>query len=59
MPVSVNLAKEELVLFEEPSIPPLPPAMRTSPFTRWLVGIPEADKEKANVKDFVTSGLPA
>ena len=25
----------------------------------WLAGIPESEEEKANVKDSVTSGLPA
>ena len=58
MPTSVNLAKEELILSKELSIPPITPIMRTGPFTWRLAGILEADEEKANVKDSVTSGLP-
>ena len=56
---SVNLAKEEPVLSKEPSITPTTPVMRISPLNKRLVGIPEADKEKASVKDSVTSRLPA
>ena len=57
MPMSVNLAKEELILSEELSIPPLPPIMRTGPFTWRLARIPEVGDEEAIVKGSVTSAL--